>query len=135
MTPTDSTTATTSPSGVDPNQWAQDLLGRLSLPNTSENVRAMVAWQQAEGTKANFNPLATTQGFPNSTRFNSVGVKNYASYSDGLDATVKVMHNGLYDDVLAALRKGDSAEAVGQAVASSRWGTGEGVLRVLQSQE
>src|SRR5258708_5857525 len=71
--------------GVDPVQWAHDFLTRLNAPITSENVRAITAWEQAEGTAARFNPLATTQsGFSGETNFNSVGVKNYTSYADGL---------------------------------------------------
>jgi hypothetical protein len=49
-------------SGLDSVQWARDFLTKLNMPITSENVRAIAAWQQAEGTKASFNPLATTQG-------------------------------------------------------------------------
>src|SRR5207342_507768 len=83
--------------GVDSVQWARDFLTKVGMPITSENVRAVSAWEQAEGTKASFNPLATTQsGFAGETRFNSVGVKNYVSYQDGIDANVKVINNGLY---------------------------------------
>jgi hypothetical protein len=105
------------------------------MPVSNENVRAIAAWEQAEGTAAHFNPLATTQsGYNGETRFNSVGVKNYASYEDGLSANIKAITNGLYGNILAALQAGTSAEAVGQAVANSPWGTHEGVLRVLNSQ-
>ncbi len=48
--------------GVDSIGWARDFLTKLNMPITSENVRAISAWEQAEGTKASFNPLATTQG-------------------------------------------------------------------------
>ena len=113
-------------------QWAQDFLSRLGMPLTSENVRLMVAWQQAEGTKAQYNPLATTQSMPGATRFNSVGVKNFASYDDGLTANLKAITNGRYENVLAALRRGDSAVTTAQAIASSPWGTGGLVLRILQ---
>ncbi|MCZ7525879.1 MAG: hypothetical protein M5U14_05495 [Acidimicrobiia bacterium] len=127
------------PAGLDPGgdpshaRFARDLLARLGMPATTENVRAVVAWARAEGTSAAFNPLATTQGMPGATDFNAVGVKSYASYRDGLDATVRTLRNGRYDEVLAALRDGTSAEAVARAVAASPWGTGEGVLRVLRS--
>ena len=48
-------------------------------------------------TSASFNPLATTQsGFAGETRFNSVGVKNYATYQDGIDANVHALTNGRY---------------------------------------
>jgi hypothetical protein len=117
---------------ADRTQWATDLLNRLGMPVTSENVKALAAWAQAEGTKAGFNPLATTQSMPGASSFNSVGVKNYVSYADGLQATVQTLTNGRYANILAALRAGNSSIAVAQAVANSPWGTGQGVLRVLQ---
>jgi hypothetical protein len=118
--------------GVDPVQWAKDFLTRLGAPITASNVQAIMAWETAEGTRAAYNPLATTQGgYAGETTFNSVGVKNYATYQDGLDANVQVINNGLYSNILAALHQGDSAQAVAQAVANSPWGTGTGVERVL----
>ena len=121
--------------GVDPVQWAKDFLTRLGAPITSANVQAITAWEQAEGTKAAYNPLATTQGgFAGETQFNSVGVKNYTSYQDGLDANVKVINNGLYSNILAALQQGNDPMAVAKAIAASPWGTGSGVERVLNSQ-
>jgi hypothetical protein len=121
--------------GVDPVQWAKDFLTKLGAPVTGPNVQAITAWEQAEGTKAAFNPLATTQGgFAGETQFNSVGVKNYTSYQDGLDANVKVITNGLYPNIIAALQQGTDAMAVAQAIAASPWGTGTGVERVLSSQ-
>ncbi|HEX5095250.1 MAG TPA: hypothetical protein VFX21_04525 [Acidimicrobiia bacterium] len=119
--------------GVDPVQWAKDFLTALGMPTSSENVRAVTAWEQAEGTRAHFNPLATTQGgFAGTSNLNSVGVKNYASYQDGIAANVKAITNGRYENVLAALRQGTSATAVAQAIAEGPWGTHDGVLRVLR---
>lgn len=112
-------------------QWANDLLAQLGMPKTPENVRALSAWAQAEGTSAKFNPLATTQSAAGATNFNSVGVKNFTSYEQGLAATVKTLTNGRYEPILAALRSGDSAVAVGRAVEASPWGTGGLMLRVL----
>jgi hypothetical protein len=112
-------------------QWASDLLARLGMPKTSENVRALSAWAQAEGTSAKFNPLATTQRAPGATNFNSVGVKNFVSYEQGLDATVQTLKNGRYGAILDALKAGNSATAVGRAVEASPWGTGGLMLRVL----
>jgi hypothetical protein len=121
--------------GVDPVQWARDFLTRLGMPITSENIRAVEAWQQAEGTAARFNPLATTQaGFAGETRFNSVGVKNYATYRDGIEANAKAITNGLYGNILDALRKGTSAEDVARAITNSPWGSGALVERILASQ-
>jgi hypothetical protein len=119
--------------GVEPTRWAHDFLERLGMPVTSENVRAVVAWQRAEGTAARFNPLATTQGgFAGATKFNSVGVKNYATYDDGIAANIKAITNGRYENVLAALRHGDSAIAVARAIKDSPWGSGDLVLKILR---
>lgn len=117
--------------------WAHDLLSMLNLPATFENVRALNAWQQAEGggstgpSHSNFNWLNTTRNMPGATSINKVGVKSYATYHDGLVATAQALTNGLYGNVLSAFAQGNSAEAVGQAVAASKWGTGSGLLRVL----
>jgi hypothetical protein len=120
--------------GVDPVRFAHDFLARLGMPRSAENVRAIIAWQQAEGTRARFNPLATTQPWPGATNFNSVGVKNFASYEDGLAANVDVIRNGRYENILAALRRGTSAEEVARAIADGPWGTGDLVLRILREQ-
>jgi len=121
--------------GVDSVGWARDFLTKVGMPITSENVKAITAWEQAEGTAAHFNPLATTQsGFNGETRFNSVGVKNYATYQDGIDANADALTNGRYGNILAALRAGNDATAVAQAIADSPWGTHDGVLRVLASE-
>ena len=129
------TTGELNRAGVDPVQWAKDFLTRLGMPLTASNLQAITAWEQAEGTKAAFNPLATTQGgFAGETTFNHVGVKNYVSYQDGIDANVKVITNGLYPNILAALQRGDSAQSVAEAVANSPWGTGGLVEKILRAQ-
>ncbi|MCU1427948.1 MAG: hypothetical protein JWL83_1948 [Actinomycetia bacterium] len=119
---------------TDREKWAQDFLTRLGMPVSTENVKVMVAWQQAEGTSARFNPLATTQDMPGATRFNSVGVRNFATYEDGLAANIKVINNGRYGNILAALKAGNSATAVAQAIQNSPWGTGGLVLKILGQQ-
>jgi hypothetical protein len=127
-----STIGSLNKAGVDPVQWANDFLSKLGMPVTSENVRAMKAWQQAEGTAARFNPLATTQGgFDGATRFNSVGVKNYMTYQDGIDANIKAITNGRYGNILSALQAGTDAMSVGTAIKNSPWGTGGLVERIL----
>lgn len=115
-------------------KWAQDFLGALGKPVTAANITAVVAWQQAEsgGGGGRFNPLNTTQGgFQGETNLNSVGVKNYQSYEDGIAANVKVINNGRYGNILAALDAGNDPMAVARAVAATPWGTGAGVERVL----
>ncbi len=120
--------------GVNPTQWSQDFLGALGMPVTAENIRAVNAWQQAEGTAAAFNPLATTQKWDGATNFNSVGVKNFLSYGDGLAANVDVIQNGKYPNILAALAKGTNAMEVAEAIKDSPWGSGGLVIKILQAQ-
>ena len=66
-------------------RFAVDLSTALGNPQpSSDMVRWLVAWQQAEGTQAAYNPLATSQAMAGATVFNSHGVKEYVSYSDGV---------------------------------------------------
>jgi hypothetical protein len=112
--------------------FAVRLLERLHYPVTVANVRAIVAWAEGEGMRPqNNNPLATTLGLPGAANVNSVGVKAFLTEEDGLTATARTLTNGLYENILVALREGASAQAVARAVADSPWGTGALVLRVL----
>ena len=53
-----------------PQSWASTLLSRCSLPATADNIKAIVAWEMAEGgnwaNTALYNPLNTTM--PNRER-------------------------------------------------------------------
>jgi peptidoglycan hydrolase CwlO-like protein len=108
--------------------WAQAFLKSLGVPLTADNVVAIVAWEMAEGghwyNTAHYNPLNTTQSMPGATVFNSVGVKAYTSWAQGLKASVITIRNGYYGSILDALRRGNDAQAVADAVAASPWGTG-----------
>ena len=114
--------------------WCVSLLDRLGAPVTTENLRGLFAWIDAESNAASLlNPLATTMGAPGARNANSVGVKGYPSEEVGLVATVQTLHNGNYPGILAALARGDSALAITEAVAASPWGTGVNATRRLLS--
>ena len=97
------------------------------MPITSANVRAIVSWEMAEGghwyNGARYNPLDTTMPEPGATSMNWVGVKAYMSWAQGFTATVATLFNGNYAGIIAALRRGNDAQAVADAVAASPWGT------------
>lgn len=120
--------------------FAKALIGQLNsmgvpVPDTPENERLFVAWQQGEGTRAAFNPLATTSHAPGSTAFNDNHgdpVQNFTSFEQGVQMTAHTLLNGHYANILAALSAGNSAVAVAQAIAASPWGTGGLVLKILQ---
>jgi hypothetical protein len=114
-------------------RWSIGLLSLLGDPVTVENVRGIAAWIGAESNNSRYNnPLATTMAAPGASDVNSVGVKSYPNDAIGLDATVRTLHNGFYPAILAALAKGDSAQRVVTAVATSPWGTGINAVRRLQ---
>ncbi|HVF08326.1 MAG TPA: hypothetical protein VNC60_07105 [Actinomycetota bacterium] len=87
--------------------WASAFLGRLGVPACDENLLVVVAWETAESTAASFNPLATTRDMPDATDLNTVGVKRYASLSQGLDASRDTLVLG--------------AESYGYEATSTRW--------------
>jgi molecular chaperone GrpE (heat shock protein) len=109
--------------------WAKALLLAMRLPVTADNVAAVTAWEMAEGghwyNTAYYNPLNTTQNMPGARVFNSVGVKAYTSWKQGLQATVKTLKNGLYGGIIEALRRGNDSDGVAHAVGASPWGTGD----------
>ena len=114
--------------------WAQALLKNLGLPVSAANVAAIVSpGEMAEGghwyNTARFNPLNTTMSAPGATAMNSVGVKAYTSWEQGFAATIATLFNGYYAGILAALERGDDAQAVANAVAASPWGTGSFSIR------
>jgi hypothetical protein len=112
-----------------PHTWAVALLTTTRLPLTACNVAAVTDWESAEGgnwqNSATANPLNTTMPEPGSHAINSAGVQAYPSWPVGFTATVATLSNGDYPGILAALRAGDSAQAVAAAVGASPWGTGD----------
>jgi hypothetical protein len=83
----------------------------------------MVAWQTAEYTQARWNPLATTYPMPGSTVFNSAGVRNYASLSQGLEATRLTLRSAGYGygAILSDLAASADPLTTAQAINASSW--------------
>lgn len=106
-------------------QWAKDFANALGNSNPSPSVIKWIsAWTAGEGTKAKYNPLATTINWPNSTNFNSVGVKNFATRADGINATVRTLQgkfNG-YEDIREGIRTNDAERAM-RGLYAAPWGT------------
>jgi hypothetical protein len=112
-------------SGVTYPQWAALFLPRIGAPVCGNNLVAVVAWQAQEGTQAAWNPLATTQGMPGASQFNGVGVKNYASLEQGLQATALTLWRGRnsygYGPVVQGLRACAPPMWTAQAIQASLW--------------
>ena len=122
-------------------EFYKSILKGIGAPITDENMKFFYAWRQAEGGKARNNPFNTTQSKPGSTFYNCLkkgvsgcksGVRNYLSSQDGVDATVRTIKNGRYQNIINSLKLGDSAEKSALALKSSPWGTGELALKVVR---
>jgi hypothetical protein len=111
-------------------RWAMALLGSLGAPICDQDVVAVVTWETAESTMARFNPLATTYTMPGSTYFNTVGVKDYLSFAQGIEASRNTLLNGSssfgYDAVVSALRSCAPSEVTATAIRDSAWCRGCG---------
>jgi hypothetical protein len=107
-------------------EWSRQFLAALgNTQPTPKTVNFVASWTLGENTAAKFNPLATTQPHSGATDFNAVGVKNYATHQDGIDATVTTIKNGRYPHVLRGLETNDPEQAV-NALELGTWGTGLG---------
>lgn len=105
--------------------WAEALANDLGNPAPApETIQWINAWIQAEGTAATYNPLATSQPMPGSTRFNEDNVQEYLSIEDGIAATVITLqsdHAG-YADIAEGIRTNDIQRAQ-SGLERSPWGT------------
>lgn len=117
--------------------FALSLLLEIEAPGTQRNLWALVSWMQAEGGSAAYNPLNTTLLMPGSTNYNSVGVQNYTSFRQGIEATAYTLNYGAdrglygYKPIRRRLRRSAWAKWTLTAVERSVWGTGGLALRCL----
>jgi hypothetical protein len=114
-------------------EWAAKFCKQIGAPVTTRNLWALVAWESAEGTKARFNPLATTKRMPGSWDFNSVPVQNYPDLATGLKATKQTLQESghRYEPILFCLKQNTYAIDTLRAVAASAWGTGDLAIELL----
>lgn len=118
----------------DKKTWATQLLTALGAPISDSNITALSTWQQHEGghwnNSASFNPLNTTLDMGNSQSMNSVGVKRYNSWDEGITATVNTLTGKNaeargYSAIVNALKSGASTETILSAVSNSAWMSGK----------
>lgn len=83
-----------------PFDFARALLSRLGLPVSDNNVSALIAVQQIEGgdsaNSAWHNPLNTMRDMPGArdAGLQVKGIKAYANWSDGIEATARTLEQG-----------------------------------------
>jgi hypothetical protein len=113
------------------------ILKQLNAPVTDENLKFLVAWRQSEGKAGKYNPFNTTQKMPGATNFNTVGVKNYQTLQDGIDATVKTLTNGRYGCIVNGLKNDIGAKNISTNCINDlrTWGTGDLIAKVITGYE
>jgi hypothetical protein len=118
-----------------PDAWAKAMLIALNAPVSTDSMDALKTWARFEGghykNSASYNPLNTTYELPGSKGMNSVGVKAYANWDDGIKATVasltgKRAEERGYAAIVDALRKGGDKDTILAAINKSAWVHGEG---------
>jgi cell wall-associated NlpC family hydrolase len=89
--------------------WRTALLHNLGYKPTGPNLRFLETWQRWEGghtnNSARFNWLNTTHG--PGTSINSVGVKRFNSFNQGIQSLAETLQNGRYGDILDGLASGN----------------------------
>lgn len=96
-------------------QVAEDILNKAKLPVTDANVALITTMARGEGMPlGDFNWLATTSqaGRSVGTVNNTPGVKQYASYEDGIAATAQTFLNGHYDAMVDLMRQGADLKTI-----------------------
>lgn len=113
---------------MDQQTFAKSLLTGLGIPPTKTRVAIVVGWENAEGgnwaNSAKYNPLNTTRNAPGAVSINSVGVKAYRSWGEGLTQTILTLHTSGYgyEAIVQGLRDSDPS-ATATAIGNSKWGT------------
>lgn len=101
-----------------------DVFKKIGASTSGDRIAFGVAWAAIEDSTAHNNPLDTTEPWANATEFNSVGVKNYATWEDGIDATVATLKNGYYTHLLNVLRTPEAhVQDCINALNGSPWGS------------
>ena len=118
-------------------EWARAFLREIDAPVTQRNLLVIISWIQAEGGTAKWNPLNSTKYVTGSTVYNYASVRNYPSFTVGLDATVDTLNYGAerdlygYRPIRRLLRDNARPKRTLRAIERSEWGTGGLALKVL----
>lgn len=109
--------------GTDAATWWSAILGKLGAPVNATTTTNLNAWAACEVSGADNNPFNTELDWPGSTDYLPNGVKNYATFQDGVDATVATMTQGNLSAIADALRSSADRATFAGVVGASGWGT------------
>lgn len=112
-------------------EFYKKILQCIDAKPTKSNMLFMYAWRQSEGATADYNPFNTTKDMPGATRYNSVGVKNYKSMEDGVNATCETLKLGYYTDIVNGLKDDVGLYKLSRMEGLKKWGTGSLLAKVV----
>lgn len=95
-------------------QFFTDVLGELGIQATQANLDALASVAHYEGLNSYDNPLNAVIKEPGSTDFNSVGVQQYTSFSEGVQGTVDLLKGTRWGAVVSSLKSGSESQIIGQ---------------------
>jgi hypothetical protein len=109
-----------------PRGFAGALLRAEHAPVNRANMCAVITWEAHEGggfgNQAANNPLNVNPGpgagWPG---YSAIGAWAFPDAQTGFRYTVRTLNNGYYPGIRAALRRGDSAQDVLNAIQASPW--------------
>jgi hypothetical protein len=108
-------------------EFAADLLDSVNMKPTPNRLQAVIGWCACEGggvkNRAFYNPLNTTRDARGAVSINSVGVKAYQTYEQGLDLTAQTLELTIYWKVRNALRGNFDPDEILAEIGKSQWGT------------
>jgi hypothetical protein len=109
-------------------EWVGAFLVARKCPETPENLVAMLTWIRSEWggwapVRAKWNPLNTTLSLPPQSDYNSIGVKNYETFEQGVTANSETLALSYYPAIRAALEAGNDANRTIAAIHASPWGS------------
>jgi peptidoglycan hydrolase-like protein with peptidoglycan-binding domain len=110
--------------GTKDNDFYKAILKNIGAPITSENLKFLYAWRQAEGHGGKFNPFNTTWKKPGSVAIDKDGVQSYKDINDGLSATVKTILEPRFKCIADGLRQNIGADKIAACPCIEEWGTG-----------
>ena len=141
-------------------KFYQDVLKGIGATPTEEKMLFFYAWKKGESAQSTYNPFATTQsmgvdkegcyynclkGYKASPKTDTdcrkcksggtPGVRNYNTHDIGVEATVKTLLNGHYNNIVRKLRDDNiTATSLADEVKELKtWGTGSLPQQILQN--
>lgn len=105
-------------------EFSAECLLAIGKPVTKNNLQSLVCWAVSEGSKAEWNPFDTEEGGESGeSNYNSVGVKNYPTQAEGIDAFKRTILNGFYPHILSDLTDSAIPAVTCSDIVNSAWGS------------